>query len=93
MDYIKYTLWPLIRFRCIYFWWTVRYGGKKNIPQELIFGQVQRSMKRFAENMEQAFRHMPGDLSQTEKGEVVDLMGLAKKLEEEVKRLESPNKR
>ena len=89
MDYLKYTLWPLIKVKCIYFWWIIKYGGKKNIPPELIFGRLEKSMKRFAENMEQAFRHMPAAMSASEKGEVIDLMGLAKRLEEELKRLEA----
>lgn len=89
MDYIKYNIWPFVKVKCVYFWWVLKYGGKKNIPSELIFGQLEKLMKRFAENMEQAFRHMPTDLDDSEKGEVINLMGLAKKLEEGMKELES----
>ena len=88
MNYLRYTLWPFIKVKCVYFWWIIKYRGKKNIPPELIFKQMERSMARFAENMEQAFRHMPEDMNESEKREVLDLMGLTKKLEEEVKRLE-----
>ncbi len=92
MDYLKYTVWPYIKVKGMHLWWTVRYGGKKNIPPEVIFDQLGKSMKRFTENMEQAFRHMPEDLSDSEKGEVVRLMGLAKKFEAGVKDLD-PQKR
>lgn len=88
MDYLKYNVWPFIKVKCIYFWWVIRYGGKKNIPPELIFGQLQKSMKRFSESMEQAFRHMPGNLSDSEKGEMIDMMGIAKQLEEKIKELD-----
>ena len=92
MGYLKYTLWPFVKVKCIYFWWVLKYGGKRNIPPNLIFGQIEKSMARFTENMQQAFRHIPADMSDAEKGEIVSLMGLAKKLEEEMKRLEAENK-
>ncbi|TSC58120.1 MAG: Uncharacterized protein Greene041679_172 [Parcubacteria group bacterium Greene0416_79] len=92
MDYLKHTLWPLIKVKGVHLWWTIKYGGRKNIPPELIFGQMEKSMKRFSENIEQAFRHLPADLSDHEKGEVINLMGLAKELEEKMKELEPKDK-
>ncbi len=92
MHYLKYSLWPLIKVKCTHLWWSIKYGGKKNIPPELIFGQMEKSMKRFSDSMQQAFRHMPQGASDSEKGEMVDLMGLAQKLEAEIKRLEAEKK-
>lgn len=87
MNYLRYRLWQFIKVKCIYVWWILRYGGKKNIPPELIFKQMEKSMARFSENMQHAFRTMPPNMSDGEKGQVVDLMGLGKRLEEEVRRL------
>ena len=92
MNYLRCTLWPVVKVKCIYFWWVIKYGGKRNIPPELMFKQIEKSMARFAESMEQALRAMPPDMSDGEKGEVIDLMGLSKRLEEEVRRLREEKK-
>ena len=92
MEYLKYTLWPLVKVRGLHLWWALKYGGKKHIPPELILGQMEKSLKRFSENMEQAFRTMPANLSDSEKREMIDLLCVAKELEEEMRRFDAERK-
>jgi len=77
MNYLKYTFWPAVKVRFTYWWWIVRYGGKKNIPPELIFGKISGSMERMRENLMQAFRHMPDDISEEEKKELLKAIAAA----------------
>lgn len=39
LNFIKFTLWPIAKVKLIYWWWIIKYGGKKNIPPDLIFKQ------------------------------------------------------
>lgn len=93
MHYIKYTLWPAVKVRGLHLWWMLKYRGKKNIPPELILGQMEKSLRRFSESMEQAFRTIPADLSDNERRELLDLMGVAKELEGEMLRLDTDRRR
>ncbi|HCB35452.1 MAG: hypothetical protein A2W52_01775 [Candidatus Taylorbacteria bacterium RIFCSPHIGHO2_02_49_25] len=86
MDFLKHTLWPGIKVRLTFWWWVVKYGGKKNIPQELIFGKISGSMERMKESLIQAMRHMPKNLSEAEKKEFFDLLRTAEALENEVEK-------
>ena len=84
-QFLKYSVWPAVKVRFTYWWWMVRYGGKKNIPPELIFGKMNSSMERMRENLMQALRHMPPDISEGEKKELLDLLRTADQLEKELK--------
>ena len=64
----------------------MKYGGKKNIPPELIFGKISGSLERMRENLKQALRHMPPDLTEEEKREFMDLLRTAGELGEEFDR-------
>jgi len=63
-----------VKVRLIYWWWIIKYGGKKNIPPELIFGKISGNIERMRENLTQAFRYMPDDASESEKKELLDLI-------------------
>ena len=62
----------------------MKYGGKKNIPLELIFGKISGSMERMQENLMQALRHMPENISEEEKKELLDLLRTANALEKDL---------
>lgn len=80
MNYITYTLWPWLKVKTRYWWWVLKYGGKKNIPPELIFGQMEKSMERMKENLMQALRHFPEELGGEEKQMLLDAIGKAEEL-------------
>lgn len=66
MSFFRYETWPWIKVKIIYWWWIIRYGGKKNIPLELIFGQITKSIEDFKENLEKAFSFSKDDMSKEE---------------------------
>lgn len=81
--FLRYTIYPVVKVKLTYCWWIIKYRGKKNIPQELIFGKISGSMERMRENLMQALRHMPADISDEEKKELLDLIRTADNLEKE----------
>ena len=80
-------MWPFLKVKLIYFWWIVKYGGKKNIPPELIFARMQTSMERMNKNLMEALRHLPSDAGEEEQQKVVTLVQTAADLEDEIKHL------
>jgi len=82
ISFIKYSLWPAVKVRGIYWWWILKYGGKKNIPPELIFGAMERSMQRMDENIKNALRAMPEDASEEEQQMMRDLLRESARLEQ-----------
>ncbi|MEK7208550.1 MAG: hypothetical protein AAB699_03340 [Patescibacteria group bacterium] len=81
LDYLKFTLWPTVKVKSRYYWWVIRYCGKRNIPPELIFGQIAKSMERMKENLMQALRHLPPDMGAEEKKTLLDAIGKADELD------------
>jgi len=55
-------------------WWTIKYGGKKNIPPELIFDQMDRTMSSLKDNLMQAFRTFDEGTTQEEKDQFKSLL-------------------
>jgi hypothetical protein len=89
MGFIYYTIWPWVKVKGIYYWWIIKYRGKKNIPPELIFSAMARSMSRMTENLQMAIRTMPDDVTDEEKEQMWQLLGEADRLEEEVRRVKT----
>ena len=87
MDFLKHQLWPALKVRLTYWWWILKYGSKKNIPRELIFARMARSMERMNENLMQALRHLPANAAEDEKRELMEAIRGATRLEDEVERV------
>lgn len=90
MDFLEYRFWPAAKVRLVYWWWILKYGGKKRIPPELVFSRMRESMERMNENLMQALRHLPPDAAPKEKQELFDLLRTAANLEEKTSRLRKP---
>ena len=73
----------------MYYWWVIKYGGKKNIPPELIFSQMAHSMARMNENLQMAMHALPDDASQEEKEQLMELLSQANLLEDEVEKVKT----
>ncbi|MEW5805380.1 MAG: hypothetical protein AB1721_01465 [Patescibacteria group bacterium] len=91
IDFIKYSLWPAVKVKLTYWWWVIKYQGKKNIPPELIFGKMSESMNRMQDGLLQALRHSPDDISEEEKQELLKLLRLADSLEKEINQAKTEN--
>ena len=89
MNFIYHTIWPWVKVKAVYYWWVIKYRGKKNIPPELIFSQMARSMARMNENMQLAMRALPDDASREEKEQLMELLSQANVLEDEVGRVKT----
>lgn len=89
MNYIRYNIWPILKVRLRYFWWIIKYGGKKNIPRELVFEQVVKNMSNLTENLMGALRHIPDNIDEKEKRELIDLIREAGELEKEFEKARS----
>ena len=83
MNLLRYVLWPNVRMRLTYWWWVLKYGGKKNIPRELIGGEIDGSIMSMRENMMQALRHLSEDMSDADKKELLDAIRKADALQKE----------
>lgn len=59
IDYIQYDWWPRMKLRLLYYWWVLRYGGKKRIPREIVFGALARSVARMQEDLRKAQEDIP----------------------------------
>ncbi len=75
---IKYELWPPVKVRSKYIWWIVRYGGKKRIPREVIFGAMAKSLQRVNDNLDSAFQ-IGGHDSNTSAKEVHQVLAAKEK--------------
>ncbi|MBI2476488.1 MAG: hypothetical protein HYV67_04600 [Candidatus Taylorbacteria bacterium] len=92
MDFIKYSLWPAVKVRSRYWWWVIKYGGKKNIPREVIFGAMEKSMKCLTENLNQAVRLLPTDADAEEKGLAFGAVAKVKEFEEEMSKFKQDSR-
>ena len=86
--FIKYIVWSWCKVRLLSWWWAVRYGGRKNIPKEMIMGQLQKSMARMNQNLGEALRHIPENLTEMERKEFLDVLREAATLEKEIEKQE-----
>ncbi len=77
-DYLKYTLLPILRVRFTYWWWIIKYGGKRNIPPELVFQQMEKSFASMRDNLGAALHSLPESL---DKGEVKKLLELIREVD------------
>lgn len=86
---IKYEHWPPVKVRSKYYYWIVRYGGKKRIPKEVVFGAMAKSLQRMNENLDKAFRAAAEDPQTSGEGvhQVLAVKNRAKKLEQEIDNL------
>lgn len=58
---LRYEKWPKIKVRGRFYWWIVRYRGKKNIPREVVFSSMVKNMERMNDNMEKALHAAADD--------------------------------
>lgn len=65
----------------------MKYGGKKNIPRDLVFGKMTESMERMQENLMEALRRMPADMGEDEKKELLDLIRTSAELKNEADKI------
>jgi len=86
INFIKYDIWSAVKVRLTFYWWIIKYGGKKNIPKELIFARMAKSMERMNENLMKVIRRMPKNMTEEEKKELIGLVRNADMLEKEVKK-------
>ena len=89
VNFLRYQFWPAAKVRITYWWWIIKYGGKKNIPPELIFSRMAGSMARMNESLMNALRVIPPDTSEEEKRELLELIEKASSFENEVKEITS----
>ncbi|MDZ7611727.1 MAG: hypothetical protein U5L10_03105 [Candidatus Moranbacteria bacterium] len=92
-DYIRYDLWPLVKVRGTYWWWIVKYRGKKNIPPEVVFQQMSKSLARSEESLEEALKAMPEDSDKEEVKNVREALGRLGSLKDEAEDFERKNKK
>ena len=83
MHFLKYEIWPVIKVRLTFWWWVVKYRGKKNIPPELIFERMAKSMARMSESLQGALRVIPPDADPEEIKELINVIRKANELENE----------
>jgi hypothetical protein len=63
-DYLKYGVLPWVKVKSRYFWWVIKYRGKKNIPPEVISEQINKSISRSAKSLEEALKGTPESLDE-----------------------------
>lgn len=86
-DFIKFNLWTTIKVRTMYFWWIIKYRGKKNIPPELVFDQMAKTMNSLTEDIFNAVKATPEDVSGEEKEIMRDVLMKLGEFKQEIKNL------
>lgn len=87
IDLIKFKVWPVVKVKTLYWWWIIKYGGKKNIPPEVVLGSMEKAMKDVLSSVEQAFRLVDSDASPEEKEIAAATFAKVQELQDEVARL------
>ena len=82
------NLWPIVKTRIIYWFWIIQYGGKKNIPPEVVFGKLNETMESLLSNIQEAIKVSSTDMSEEERLVVRELMMKTANLKKEVRDLE-----
>ena len=82
------NLWPMVKTRIMYWFWIIKYGGKKKIPPEVIFGKLNETMESLLNNIQEAIKASPTDMSEEARLMVRELMMKTVSLKKEVKDLD-----
>ena len=72
-------IWLKTRVR--FYWWVIKYGGRKNIPPEVVFGAMAESMERMKENMMNAWRSMPKDVDDEDREQFFEAFAKMQEME------------
>ena len=91
IERIRYDLWPFLKTRLYFWWWITKYRGKKNIPREIIFAQMAKSMERLDRNL-QCARASAMDDADTNKAEMAEIYDAIKKVENLKQKIEKTQK-
>lgn len=73
-----------LKVRLTYWWWIVKYRGKKNIPRELVTGKVATNFAAMEENLMLALREVPDDMPAEQRKELLELIGKVQELQKEL---------
>lgn len=64
---IRFGFWPKWKVLLIYFWWIIRYGGKKRIPKRVLMDSMKRTLEGLEQNLRMARDTMPVDMPEDER--------------------------
>ncbi|MDF1497058.1 MAG: hypothetical protein P1P90_03275 [Patescibacteria group bacterium] len=79
---------PWLRVRGKFYYWCLRYGGKKRIPKEVIARAMEKSIERMNRNLKLAQDSIPlEDMSEEERLALRDMRMQAGELGSELKNL------
>ncbi|MCR4328376.1 MAG: hypothetical protein NUV53_02550 [Patescibacteria group bacterium] len=87
MRFLRYSIWPIIKVRFRYWWWIIKYRGKKNIPPDVVFSALQESAQKMADNLKRAFSAMPSNTGSEEVRKIIEAMRGGSKIQEKVEAL------
>ncbi len=87
---IKYDLWPFLKTKLYFWWWVVKYKGKKNIPRDVIFAQMVKSLERMSQNLQcaRASAMNDADTNKDEMREIYDAIKKAENLQQEIENIQ-----
>jgi hypothetical protein len=90
LEQMKYNFWPLIKTRFIFWWWVLKYRGKKNIPPEVVFGAMAKTMESLKENLQMVriCATNSDDVDKKEIEEIYDAINRTDDLEKEINRIQ-----
>ncbi|KKQ62620.1 MAG: hypothetical protein UT03_C0027G0014 [Candidatus Moranbacteria bacterium GW2011_GWD2_38_7] len=90
---IKYDLWPFLKTKLYFLWWVIKYRGKKNIPKEVIFAQMAKSLERMSQNLQcaRASAMNDADTNKDEMREIYDAIKKAENLQQEIENIQKNN--
>lgn len=70
-----------IKVRGLFLWWTLRYGGVKNIPPELLAERMERNIERMKDSLMNALRALPDDATDEERQMLLDVIKESNEIE------------
>lgn len=84
IEYLKFEMWPMVKTKIIFWWWIIKYGGKKNIPKEVIFEALEKTIESLVFNVEQAVRATPNDADEEERKLAFKALSKVQDLKDEI---------
>ncbi len=87
MNLLKFTIWPWVKVKLIYWWWIIKYRGKKNIPPEVIFKKLEETAASLTNDIRDAVRVSSDEMNEEERLKMREALMKISEFEGEIKNL------
>jgi len=87
ISFLRFTVFPYIKVRSRFWWWVIKYRGKKNIPKEVVFGALIETAGRLSNDFEMARRTIPDAMPEQERQQLYSIIEKIEEFERMIHRM------